>query len=294
MTSILSKTIKRLRPHTCIGADAEREAVELLTFITGQNREQIHRADLQLSSKEEKRLEQLIERRLNHEPLAYLLGTACFLGREFLISHEVLIPRPATELITEQLIAAANDKTSTILDIGTGSGCVAISIALSIPSARVVASDNSAAALILANQNAKKFKVAEKIQFQQANLLTGWTAWLPSDNFFHPGHQLIIFANLPYIPEKELNNLAPDVRDFEPRSALIGGTDGLDFYRRLFKQVAAIRKKFTLSIQLYLEALPAQFTVLEQLAQIHQPASTARKIYADSAAQHPVGIILEI
>ena len=182
-------------------------------------------------------LREFVKRRGRREPLQHITGTISFCGLEMAVNRHALVPRPETELLAEFgwkfLLAAPkpgeggstlNSQPSTALDFGTGTGCIAIALAVKCPSAKIVATDTSADALALAKQNAIRHNVTGQIQFQQSD---GFAA-LSGDARFD-----LIISNPPYIPSAEIATLDPEVRDFDPRLALDGGTDGLDFYRRL-------------------------------------------------------------
>jgi release factor glutamine methyltransferase len=173
------------------------------------------------------RMRLLVQRRGAREPLQYLVGTTSFCGREFRLTPAVLIPRPETEQLAEhagQFLASLGDQPATVLDFGTGSGCLAISLALRAPHAVVHALDVSLPALEVARQNAAVHGVSERIHFHAGDGLPALPAGL---------HFQLVVANPPYIPTAEIATLAPEVRDHEPLTALDGGPDGLDFIRRL-------------------------------------------------------------
>ncbi len=159
-----------------------------------------------------------IERRLRREPTAYIRGNAFFYGREFSVSPDVLIPRPETELLIDILVAEKLPEETTVLDVGTGSGCLAISLALET-AFTVLAVDASPSALRLARRNAVRH--AATVTFMRGHLASGVAA------------AGVIVANLPYIATDEIAALEPEVRDWEPRIALDGGHDGLDLIREL-------------------------------------------------------------
>jgi release factor glutamine methyltransferase len=202
------------------------------------------------------RLQTLLKRRLDGEPVAYLIGTREFYGRTFAVDSRVLIPRPETETLlehalnfvvasgqtgarhapVEQIAPAGGDgfllrddtPDLTIVDVGTGSGILGISLALEIPSARVLMIDRSTEALDVARINCQLHGVDGRVELLQGDLLRGVDG--PVD---------VIVANLPYIPTAEIGDLQPEVQH-EPRLALDGGADGLDLYRRLFEQAAGV------------------------------------------------------
>jgi release factor glutamine methyltransferase len=201
--------------------NARREAEWLLCEATGMDRIGLYLAfDKPLLDAELATYRALVTRRGKREPLQHILGNQEFDGLEFIVTKEVLIPRYDTEtLIATALLNAPQAKT--ILDIGTGSGCIAISLATRLASAQVTAVDLSAEALSVAVRNAKRNNVA--IEFLQGS-------------FFEPvGTRRfdLVVSNPPYITTADLSELQPEVRDFEPRLALDGGSDGLDAYRIL-------------------------------------------------------------
>lgn len=170
---------------------------------------------------------QLVKRRGQREPLQYILGSTSFCGLEIAVNPHVLVPRPETELLAEQgweFLAARGPAAVTALDFGTGSGCLAVALAVKCPGARIAALDVSAEALEVARQNAARHNVADRIEFFQGD---GFAA-LPAGLMFD-----LIISNPPYIPSGEIETLQPEVRDHEPRRALDGGPDGLDCFRRL-------------------------------------------------------------
>lgn len=165
------------------------------------------------------------------EPIAYILGKRGFFDRDFAVTPAVLIPRPETELLLEQALAWAKTHIVRLaVDIGTGSGALAVTFAAHAPETAVIAADISPEALAVARANARQHGVSERITFLQGDLLEPLIA-----RGLRPG---LIMANLPYIPEGELPALA--VTRFEPRLALAGGPDGLDLVRRLLEQAAAL------------------------------------------------------
>jgi release factor glutamine methyltransferase len=170
-------------------------------------------------------LRELIKRRGQREPLQHIVGTTSFCGYEIAVNRSVLVPRPETEMLAElgwQFLSVIEPK-PTALDFGTGSGCIAIALAGKCPAAHVMALDVSLDALALAKENAKRNNLGERIEFLHGDGLAA-----ASSRQFD-----LIVSNPPYIPSSEIETLQPEVRDFDPRSALDGGEDGLDFYRRL-------------------------------------------------------------
>jgi release factor glutamine methyltransferase len=163
------------------------------------------------------------------------VGSTSFCGFEIAVNRQALVPRPETELLAEAgwtFLATRPSFPATALDFGTGTGCIAIALAAKCPGAKIIATDISTEALALANQNATANKVAERIEFLQGDGL----AALKKERPFN-----LIISNPPYLPAAEIETLQPEVRDFDPRAALDGGADGLDFYR-LFAQAKPFLK----------------------------------------------------
>lgn len=172
-----------------------------------------------------------------NKPKQYIQGWVEFYKLKFKVTPDVLIPRPESELLVDEILNYCKLSSVTcplILDIGTGSGNLAISIAKNLPKVKIFATDISEEALKVAQENAMKNKVEKKIFFVQSDLLDSIgrpSASLQNDN-------LVIVANLPYIPRARISYLDPSVRDFEPIIALDGGYDGFDLYRKLFAQIS--------------------------------------------------------
>ncbi len=178
-----------------------------------------------LTEAELETLRALVKRRGEREPLQHILGSTSFCGLEIEVNRHVLIPRPETELLAERAAGLLNGgEAPAVLDFGTGSGCLAIALAVKCPMARIHALDVSEEALNVARANAARHGASERIQFLQGDGL----AALPGDARYD-----LIVSNPPYIPTAEIATLEPEVRDHDPRAALDGGTDGLEFYRRL-------------------------------------------------------------
>ncbi len=212
---------------------ARRNIEEMLAHVLKMPRLQLYlNFEKKLADAELEALRGMVKRRAQREPLQHILGTASFCGLEIAVSRHVLVPRPETELLAEralQFLSTLNSQPSTILDFGTGTGCLAIALAVKAPLAAVHAIDISGEALVLARQNAASHQVAERIQF---NASDGFAA-LPAGLHFD-----LIVSNPPYISTAEIATLQPEVRDFDPRAALDGGADGLEFYRRLAREAA--------------------------------------------------------
>lgn len=205
---------------------AQLEAMELMCAALGKRREEVLR-DLPLYAGEQAvgGVHQLLRRRLAGEPIAYIVGEWEFYGLTLTINPRVLIPRPDTELLVERGILAVRDKPQArVLDLCTGSGCVGLALAYNCPKAQVTLVDWSADALEVAGENMQRCQLTQQVQLVQANALEP------------PPRQLgefdLILCNPPYIPRRVVEQeLDVSVRDYEPHMALVGGEDGLDFYR---------------------------------------------------------------
>ncbi|MCX6905567.1 MAG: peptide chain release factor N(5)-glutamine methyltransferase [Verrucomicrobia bacterium] len=177
-------------------------------------------------------LRAMVKRRGQREPLQHILGSVCFCGLDLAANRHALVPRPETELLAEQAwhyLSTLSLSGPSVLDLGTGTGCLAITLAKKVPGAQVHAVEVSSEALALARQNAQTHGLADLIHFHEGD---GFAA-LP------PGLQFdLLVSNPPYIPSAEIETLQPEVRHFDPRLALDGGPDGLDFHRRIARETA--------------------------------------------------------
>jgi release factor glutamine methyltransferase len=214
---------------------AKREAELLLAHVLGYTRVElfIHFAE-EPGEAERKRFRDLIQRRLAGWPVAYLIGSREFYLLPFEVEPAVLIPRPDTETLVLEALNRLKPLTApAVLDLGTGSGCIAVSLAHQKKDASVTATDVSLEALTVARRNAARHGVADRIAFLAGDLF----AAVPPGTTYD-----LIASNPPYISESEFAELATDVRDHEPRIALDGGPDGLTFYRRIASEVSAFLK----------------------------------------------------
>ena len=167
--------------------------------------------------------EKLVARRENHEPMQYILGKAEFYGLEFVVNENVLIPRPDTEILVERVIDFVGNNPYTVLDIGTGSGCIPITVAANCENVRAITVDISKEATAVAKKNARLNGVEERVSFLNMDIL----------NSFPYTEVECIVSNPPYIEDDVVSTLMSDVKDYEPQIALKGGADGLVFYRRI-------------------------------------------------------------
>ena len=205
---------------------AQLEARELVCYAADKSREQLYRdMSLYVSAELEKRVDDLVKRRLAGEPVAYIIGEWEFYGLPMDISHDVLIPRADTELLAERGIARAREagEGARVLDLCAGSGCVGLAVAANVPGCRVVLGELSEGALRTCKQNVRR------------NQLNARVTCLSVDALEAPSSALwdfdVIVCNPPYIPTADIEGLEPTVKDYEPLMALDGGEDGLDYYR---------------------------------------------------------------
>lgn len=212
---------------------AQTDTEVLLRHVLKIERAELHgHLDAPLAAERERQFHELLLRRTRREPVAYITRQKEFWSLDFFVTPDVLIPRPETELVVE--IALESLRTvpqpcpTKILDLGTGSGAIAVCLARDGVQAEIVAVDISSRGLDVARLNSEHHGVAKKIRFLRGNL---FEPIAPRKDKFS-----LIVSNPPYVRRADLSTLAPDVRDWEPMIALDGGTDGLDFYRRILKR----------------------------------------------------------
>ena len=215
--------------------EARREASSLLSFVIARDRTfLISHAEDQLDEPSLDQFREAIERRAAGEPLQYITGVQDFFGREFRVTPDVLIPRPETELLVEAALEVVGDVAPLICDVGTGSGCVAVTLLCEIPAARAVALEKSRAALEMAKFNAGNLSVADRTVFAVSDCFES----LDSREYQFD----LIASNPPYVSAAVLEGLQREVRDHEPIVALSPGPDGLSMIRRLLLEAPAFLK----------------------------------------------------
>lgn len=246
-----------------------RKEAELLlaSLLTKTRAEIIAHPETALAPKMVKKFEALARKRREGWPLAYLLGRQGFYGRDYLVTPAVLIPRPETEILVDEMLAECarlSDQDLTIVDVGTGSGAIIGTLAAELgrrptpPEIQLWATDISASALKIARKNIAALGLARQVEFARGNLLAPFYARLQSNR-----SRLLIAANLPYLTPALLK-ASPSIQH-EPRLALAGGADGLELYRRLFRQLKSRRLSFS-EAQIYCEIVPAQKQALIRIA----------------------------
>jgi release factor glutamine methyltransferase len=205
--------------------EARLDAEVLLAHALGLTRSQLRaQFNRKLNSAKLTSYRQLIERRARREPVAYIVGQKEFYGLDLFVDHRVLIPRPETELLVEKAVEISQ-RQSVVADVGTGSGAIAVSLAVQLPQALVYATDASPGALEVAARNCHRHRVEDRVHLLQGHLLEPLPK--PVD---------LVVANLPYVSQAEMAQLPPEISRYEPREALDGGSDGLDHIRRLLAE----------------------------------------------------------
>ncbi len=264
----LGEGAKVLRKIGAWGAGAT-DAEILLAHALGAAKEELYaHNERPVPAAALRRYRGLLARRAKREPVAYLVGTKEFFGLPFFVDKRVLIPRPETEILVERALKIlrqeprVRSREKNVIDVGTGSGAIAVAVARSMPDVRVIATDASAPALAVARKNAAALGVASRIRFVKADLL-------PS-SLLAPGPWLIL-ANLPYVATGEWRTLAPDIRRYEPRLALDGGRDGLVPYRRFLD---AMKERGLAAFTLLAEIHPEQAATLRDEIRTRWPAAT--------------------
>jgi len=179
-------------------------------------------------------------RRSKKEPIAYLLGEKEFWSKKFFVNKNTLIPRPETELLVEKLVTIFEKKRITILDIGTGTGCIIISLLIELKNSTGIAVDISREAIIVAKKNACKFELSNRIKFLHKHF----------EELYRNKFDLIV-SNPPYIRRKDIKNLSDDIKKFEPKMALDGGNDGLDLIKKIiYKSKKILKINGTLALEI--------------------------------------------
>jgi release factor glutamine methyltransferase len=209
--------------------EARFDAEVLLEHATGWDRARMAaNPEDEVPGAAARRFGEMVRRRLRREPVAYILGRKGFRRIELVVDPRVLIPRPETELLVELALELAPGN---VLDVGTGSGAVALAIADELPGCAVTATDTSAAALEVARANAERLGLAERVRFLEGTIPDRQGGG-PEGSIGPEAFELTV-ANLPYVAEPDWDSLAPEVTEWEPRGALLAGSDGLDAYRDL-------------------------------------------------------------
>jgi release factor glutamine methyltransferase len=230
---------KELKQKKIVSSRLDSEI--LLSKILNKNREEVLiNLDQEICQKYLSKYKELIARRSQNEPVAYILKEKEFWSKVFFVNHDTLIPRPETELMVEKLIKIFKEKKISILDIGTGSGCILISLLSELKNSTGVGVDISKKALIIAQKNSEKHILQNKIKFINKSL----------DSKFNQKFDLVV-SNPPYIRSNEINNLDEDIKKYEPLIALDGGNDGLDLIKKvIYKTKYTLKNKGLLALEI--------------------------------------------
>jgi len=211
----------------------ELDAQIILSDIIGVKRESfIINNEINITEKIAEKYDRAIKRRINREPVAYITGKKEFWSEDFNVNKSTLIPRPETELLIYKVVNFFKNKKINILDIGTGSGCILLSILKELPLSRGIGIDISAKTIKIAKTNAKKLNLLNRSKFRIFDLKK-----------YKTGKYDLIVSNPPYIPSKDIKNLSKDIINYEPRIALNGGIDGLDLIRKIINMGNYLLKK---------------------------------------------------
>jgi len=227
----------------------------LLSKVLNKRREEILiNLNQKICAKHESKYSDLIKRRSNNEPVAYICEEKEFWSKNFFVNNNTLIPRPETELMVEKLVKIFKDKRISILDIGTGSGCILISLLSELKNSKGVGIDISKNAVLIAKKNAKRHKMQHNTNFFNKSL---------AGNFIQKFD--LIVSNPPYIMSKDIKNLNDDIKKYEPRIALDGGNDGLDLIKKIIYKTKNILKfKGKLALEIGNEQNKKVSTILEK------------------------------
>ena len=259
VTNILETAAQQLARAGCDAPKLDAEVLLAHTLNTERSWLYIY-PNAALNSQQLDEFWGLINRRIRREPVAYLTGHKEFFGLDFLVNRHTLIPRPETELLIETVLthrALRNKDRLLIADIGTGSGCIAITLAKHLSQANMTAADISQQALAVARQNAARHQVSDRVHFIRGDLLDSLAG--PFD---------IIVSNPPYVSRPELLDCMPEVADYEPRQALDGGPDGLEIINRLLVQA---KSKLKPDGAIFMEIGSGQGETAKKMAQTYFP-----------------------
>ena len=230
LENIIKKASQILK-NNCVYSH-ELDAQIILADIMGVKREYLIPNDqINISEKIIKKYDIAIRRRINREPVAYITGKKEFWNKDFIVNQATLVPRPETELLIYKVINFFRNKRINILDIGTGSGCILLSILKELNLSRGIGIDISAKAIQTAKANAKNLNLLNQSKFKTCDLVK-----------YNTGKYDLIVSNPPYIPSKDINNLSKDIINYEPKVALDGGLDGLDLIKKVIYKSSPLLK----------------------------------------------------
>ena len=239
LENIIKKASQILK-NNCVYSH-ELDAQIILADIMGVKREYLITNDqINISEKIIKKYDIAIRRRINREPVAYITGKKEFWSKDFIVNQATLVPRPETELLIYKVINFFRNKRINILDIGTGSGCILLSILKELNLSRGIGIDISAKAIQTAKANAKNLNLLNQSKFKTCDLVK-----------YNTGKYDLIVSNPPYIPSKDINNLSKDIINYEPKIALDGGIEGLDLIKKvIYKSNYLLKRNGQLALEI--------------------------------------------
>lgn len=260
---------KKLRPLACASHNdtPALDAEILLAFVLGKPKEFLYaHSEKKITANQLNQFKKIIARRAKHEPVAYITGHKEFFGLDFFVNKNVLIPRPETELLVEETLKKIQNtkykiQNTLIIDVGTGSGCIAVSLAYQLPHAKICATEISSGAIKVARKNIKHHKVT--VTLLCGNLLKPIIKKI--ENCKLKIKNLIVTANLPYLTTKQWYYTQPEIKKYEPRLALDGGPDGLKYHKQLLKQIKKIVTGYKLQVTSLIEIDPSQAKPISKL-----------------------------
>jgi len=213
----------------------------LLSKVLNKTREELLiNLDQKIAPQEISDFNKLVDRRSSKEPIAYILKEKEFWSKSFLVNNNTLIPRPETELMVEKIVKIFKTKDIFVLDIGTGTGCILLSILSELKNSKGIGLDISSKAIQIANANSSKHKLTQRTKFYKRSL----------NEIYHNKFDLIV-SNPPYIMKKDIKNLNEDIKKFEPKLALDGGNDGLDVIKKvIYKSRSILKIKGMLALEI--------------------------------------------
>ena len=239
LENIINKASQILKNHNIYSHELDAQII--LSDIMGIKREfLITNDEINISEKVLEKYDIAIRRRIKREPVAYITGKKEFWSEDFLVNYATLIPRPETELLIYKLIKFFKNKRINILDIGTGSGCILLSILKELNFSRGIGIDISSRAIQMANINSRNFNLFSRSKFKVVSL-----------DKFNIGKYHLIVSNPPYIPSRDIKNLSKDIIDYEPLTALDGGVDGLDLIKKvIYKSNYLLKREGLLALEI--------------------------------------------
>lgn len=263
-------TVREALTRACASIDRKDAELLLLHALSDEQRDRpwlFAHPEAELTPQQLRAFEDFVDRRSAHEPVQFITGHQEFFGLDFHVSPDVLIPRPETELLVEAVLRWARDREPTaaqdsplrLVDVGTGSGAIAVALAAQLPDALITALDISPTALAVAKANAIRLGYSSRLSFLHSDLLAALEPEIAAGLRFDA-----VVSNPPYVPLSEAPGLQREVRDFEPHTALFAGHDGLDIYRTLIPQAfAALRPQGLLAMEFGFGQQPAMAGLLD-------------------------------